>query len=104
MKPGATILDIAAAHGNFTLALAELGYRVTWNDLRAELAEYVQRKHERGAVEYMPGNCFELAPRNSFDCVLFTEVIEHVAHPDEFMIKVARLIASLMGDLGEGVA
>jgi 2-polyprenyl-3-methyl-5-hydroxy-6-metoxy-1,4-benzoquinol methylase len=92
VKPGATILDIAAAQGNFTLALAELGYRVTWNDLRAELAGYVQRKHERGAVEYMPGNAFELAPSNSFDCVLFTEVIEHVAHPDEFMINVARMM------------
>jgi hypothetical protein len=48
--PGATILDLAAAQENFTLALAERGYRVTWNGLRTDLAGYVQKKHERGEV------------------------------------------------------
>lgn len=92
VKPGASILDIAAAQGNFTLALAERGYRVTWNDLRADLAGYVQRKHERGDVTYIVGNAFELTFAEGFDCVLFCEVIEHVAHPDEFMANIARLL------------
>jgi SAM-dependent methyltransferase len=60
IEPGATVLDLAAAQGNFTLALAERGYRVTWNDLRADLAGYVQKKHERGEVAYAAGNAFEL--------------------------------------------
>src|ERR1700732_2675150 len=47
---GARVLDIAAAQGNFSLSLAELGYDVTWNDLRAELAEYVQLKYEFGKI------------------------------------------------------
>lgn len=89
---GSTILDIAAAAGNFSLLLAERGYRVTWNDLRTELADYVQRKHEFGEITYAPGNAFELQFPEQFDCVLFTEVIEHVAHPDEFMANVARLL------------
>jgi 2-polyprenyl-3-methyl-5-hydroxy-6-metoxy-1,4-benzoquinol methylase len=92
IEPGATILDLAAAQGNFTLALAERGYRVTWNDLRADLAGYVQKKHERGEVAYIAGNAFELDFADGFDCVLFCEVIEHVAHPDEFMTNIARLI------------
>jgi 2-polyprenyl-6-hydroxyphenyl methylase/3-demethylubiquinone-9 3-methyltransferase len=92
IKPGATVLDVAAAQGNFTLALAELGYRVTWNDLRADLAGYVQKKYERGEVAYVAGNAFELNFADGFDCVLFCEVIEHVAHPDEFMANIARLV------------
>src|SRR5262245_59953720 len=56
VSPGAKILDIAAAQGNFRLALAERGYQVTWNDLRADLAGYVQRKYERGDVTYVSGN------------------------------------------------
>jgi 2-polyprenyl-6-hydroxyphenyl methylase/3-demethylubiquinone-9 3-methyltransferase len=40
--PGARVLDVAAGQGNATLALAELGYRVTGNDYRAELVPYVQ--------------------------------------------------------------
>lgn len=89
---GGRILDVAAAQGNFTLSLAELGFRVTWNDLRAELIPYVQAKYERGEVHYAPGNVFDLAPDSPFDVVLLTEIIEHVAHPDEFLRKIADLV------------
>lgn len=90
--PPAKVLDIAAAQGNFSLALAELGYDVTWNDLRAELADYVRLKHEKGTIHYAPGNAFELGFRECFDIVLITEVIEHVAHPDQFLVEVARMV------------
>jgi 2-polyprenyl-3-methyl-5-hydroxy-6-metoxy-1,4-benzoquinol methylase len=92
VPPGARILDVAAAQGNFTLALAEQGYRVTWNDLRPELADYVRLKHEFGHVSYAPGNVFELRQDDPFDAALITEVIEHVAHPDEFLSKIAQLV------------
>lgn len=91
-QPGAAILDVAAAQGNFSLLLAERGYDVTWNDLRADLAGYVSLKHEKGALHYAPGNVFDLGFNAEFDVVLITEVIEHVAHPDEFLKKVKRLV------------
>jgi 2-polyprenyl-3-methyl-5-hydroxy-6-metoxy-1,4-benzoquinol methylase len=92
LSPGARVLDVAAAQGNFSLALAELGFDVTWNDLRAELADYVRLKHERGKIEFAAGNAFELAFPSLFDAVLITEIIEHVAHPDDFLIKAAALV------------
>jgi len=94
LPPGARILDVAAAQGNFSLALAELGFDVTWNDLRAELADYVRLKHERGKIEFAAGNAFELAFPSLFDAVLITEIIEHVAHPDDFLAKAAALVRS----------
>ena len=63
LAPGVRVLDVAAAQGNFSLTLAEMGYRVTWNDIREELAGYVQLKHERGEIEYAPGNVFDLPAR-----------------------------------------
>jgi 2-polyprenyl-6-hydroxyphenyl methylase/3-demethylubiquinone-9 3-methyltransferase len=92
LAPGASVLDVAAAQGNFSLALAELGFDVTWNDLRAELADYVRLKHERGTIRYAAGNAFELAFPSPFDAVLITEIIEHVAHPDDFLAKAAALV------------
>ena len=89
---GASILDIAAAQGNFSLTLAELGFDVTWNDLRPELADYVRLKYERGKICYAAGNAFELSFPSPFDAVLITEVIEHVAHPDDFLAKAAALV------------
>jgi 2-polyprenyl-3-methyl-5-hydroxy-6-metoxy-1,4-benzoquinol methylase len=92
LPPGATVLDIAAAQGNFSLRLAELGYLVTWNDLREDLVEYVRLKYERGSITFAPGNAFDLQFPSEFDAVLVTEIIEHVAHPDEFLRKVAKLV------------
>ena len=92
LAPGARVLDIAAAQGNFSLALAELGYQVTWNDFREELADYVRLKQERGQIEFAPGNIFDLQFPARFDAVLITEVIEHVAHPDQFLAKAAALV------------
>ena len=92
MAPGSRILDVAAAQGNFTLALAEIGYEVTWNDFRAELADYVRRKHEHGVVHYVPGNVLELRFPEPFDAVLLGEVIEHVAHPDRFLAKISEFV------------
>jgi 2-polyprenyl-6-hydroxyphenyl methylase/3-demethylubiquinone-9 3-methyltransferase len=89
---GSRVLDIAAAQGNFTLALAERGYEVTWNDFRGELADYVRAKHERGTVHYAPGNALELRFERPFDAVLLGEVIEHVAHPDRFLAHVATFV------------
>lgn len=92
LPEGASILDLAAAQGNFSLSLAELGFEVTWNDLREDLADYVRLKHEKGVVHYAPGNAFDLGFKDKFDCVLITEIIEHVAHPDEFLKKTAVMV------------
>ena len=93
--PPARVLDLAAAQGNFSLALAELGYHVVWNDLRAELADYVRQKYEFGSLQYLPGNIFELPAEDigTFDVVLAAEVLEHVAHPDEFVRKLKSLLS-----------
>lgn len=92
LAPSSTILDVAAAQGNFTLYLAEKGYRVIWNDLRNELQGYVQLKWEKGIVEYQPGNAFELDGFEKVDAVIITEIIEHVAHPDQFLLQVKELV------------
>lgn len=92
LPKGSRILDVAAAQGNFSLRLAELGYRVTWNDLRAELADYVRLKQGDYALEFQPGNAFEIKFPELFDCVIITEIIEHVAHPDRFLVQVANLV------------
>lgn len=91
-KPGAKILDVAAAQGNFSLLLAEMGYDVTWNYLRGELIDYVKLKCEYGKITYAQGDIFTLNFDAQFDVVLIAEVIEHVAHPDDFLRKIAQML------------
>lgn len=94
--PPARILEVGGAGGNFTLPLAEAGYRVVWNDLRDELIPLVRAKWERGAVEFLPANIFELEPARlgPVAAILATEVIEHCAHPDAFLARLASLLPS----------
>lgn len=93
--PPARVLDLAAAQGNFSIALASMGYQVTWNDLRADLEPYVRLKApSTTAIDCLVGNIFELGcpKEGQYDLVLATEVIEHVAHPDQFLAKLAQLV------------
>lgn len=89
--PPGRLLDVAAAQGNFSILLAEMGYQVTWNDLRSSMIPYVQLKNEQ-PMEFRPGNVFDLDFVDFFDVVLITEVIEHVAHPDQFLQKVRSMV------------
>jgi 2-polyprenyl-3-methyl-5-hydroxy-6-metoxy-1,4-benzoquinol methylase len=92
--PGGSILDIAGASGNFTLPLAEQGFHVTWNDLIPEMIGLVQRKYESGSIEFCPGNIFDLSNEwiGGFDSILATEVIEHMAHPDELLACAQKML------------
>lgn len=91
--PGCRVLDAAAGQGNLSLRLAEGGYHVTWNDIREDLAEYVARKHEFGTIEYLPGNLLELEQNGPWDVVVAAEVLEHVAHPDQVLAALGRLLS-----------
>jgi len=93
--PGARVLDLAAAQGNLSIVLAELGYRVTWNDLREDLIGYVKLKTDRSDIDFLPGNLFDLPPERvgRFDAIVATEIIEHVAHPDAFLRQLAGLLS-----------
>ena len=48
-------------------------------------------KERCGRVGYGAGEAVKLEVREPFDLVIITEIIEHVAHPDEFLAQVARL-------------
>ena len=91
---GRRVLDVGCAQGNFSLALAEGGYRVTALDLQPAFLQYLRMKQETGVIACVNAS-LELLPFRpaSFDVVLLGEVIEHVAHPDRLLASARELLS-----------
>ena len=69
-----------------------MGHAVTWNDIRSELSDYVKLKAENSKIEFMPGNILQQDGKAEFDAVAAFEVIEHTAHPDQFLKHLTSFI------------
>jgi len=90
LKP-ASVLELAAGGGLLGAALYEPGRRVVVNDLRpVETRCWRDGEH----LEVAEGNLFDLDPNElgQFDLVVACEVIEHVAHGDQFVAKLKQFV------------
>ena len=73
LKPGAKILEIGAATGRYSIALAKMGYNVTAVDLTPKYVEIMKRKsHRLKNFRCMVADALDLGmfSDNSFDMVL----------------------------------
>lgn len=91
-----SVLEIAAGDAALCACLASEGCRVTANDLRQEHLEMAVRNFENGGdIKLQPGNLFDLDPAvvGVHDLVIACEIVEHVAHTDEFLKQLRRFVA-----------
>jgi 2-polyprenyl-6-hydroxyphenyl methylase/3-demethylubiquinone-9 3-methyltransferase len=88
------IIDIGCAQGNFSLTLAEQGYRVFAVDLQLSFLRYLRLKYEHGELYCINATLEALPFRDTFDIVLLGEVIEHVANPDVLLKIIGKLMTS----------
>ncbi len=109
LRPGARILDAGCGTGQYAIAFAERGYRVTAIDLAPEMIERARRRaDERGVrVEWRTGDISQLSdPLAVYDAIHARVVLHFV--PDvastlrEFrrvLVPGGRLFASVPGAL-----
>lgn len=89
------VLEVAAGGGGLSATLAASGCEVVANDLRAELLRGALAEYTTGdSVNVVEGNLFDLSPRllGKFDLAIACEVIEHVAHPDQFLAHLRQFL------------
>lgn len=87
------ILDLGCAQGNFSLTLAERGFRVVAADLQLPFLRYMKLKYEYGDLFCVNASVEALPFRSAFEVILLGEVIEHVAHPETLLETVRALMA-----------
>jgi 2-polyprenyl-6-hydroxyphenyl methylase/3-demethylubiquinone-9 3-methyltransferase len=87
------VLDVGCAQGNFSLTLAEQGFRVFAVDLQLSFLRYVRLKYDSGDLYRINATLEALPFRGTFDMILLADVIEHVAYPDILLQSMSRLLA-----------
>ena len=81
----ARVLDVGCAQGSVSIALGELGYQVTGNDIRDYYLSYAKLRDDRNVVNFICANFLDFSPDEQFDAVVFTEVIEHIVDHRVFL-------------------
>jgi 2-polyprenyl-3-methyl-5-hydroxy-6-metoxy-1,4-benzoquinol methylase len=76
-----TVLDIGCAQGTLALLLAEDGRRVTAVDIRPAFLEYAKTRYERGDIQFIAANAFDIPELGPFDLVFANQIIEHLVYP-----------------------
>ncbi|MFZ5765122.1 MAG: class I SAM-dependent methyltransferase [Thermodesulfobacteriota bacterium] len=89
VRPGARVLDVGCSSGYLASLLRdEFSCRVTGIELDAEAAAKAAAVCDRvvvGDVEELPGSLFA---DNSFDIIIFADVLEHLRDPRAVLAKV----------------
>lgn len=88
-----SILEVAAGGGFNGICLYENGKRVVLNDMRF-LEQEIKQWPNSDKIETKSGNLFDLKPEEmgKFDLVLACEVIEHVAHGEDFVRHLKKFL------------
>jgi len=91
------VLELAAGNGALSACLAACGIDVAVNDLRAEiLKSAIADFTSEDRISLLPGNLFDLDPQEAglFDLIIASEVLEHLAHTDDFLRHLKRFLTS----------
>jgi SAM-dependent methyltransferase len=85
------ILEVGSGLGYLTYSLNKAGYSTTGLDLSEEAVEKARQKYGNF---YEAGDLFKVAEtrKGTYNCVIMTELIEHVENPKSFIVAALSLL------------
>lgn len=89
VKPGSSVLDLAAGSGAMSLRLKDNGFRVTSSDIVGEKF----RLHD--CIDFFTCDLnkeFSKKIDKKFDCIVATELIEHLENPFNFIRESTKIL------------
>jgi SAM-dependent methyltransferase len=91
VQPDADLLEIGCGHGEVLLEARKRGFRVSGIEVSAHAAAIANRCLGAQAVSVGTIETLPLA-RDHFGAVLAADVIEHVRHPEDWLLRIHELL------------
>ena len=91
-RPGATLLDIGCATGEYLAWLREIGWKATGIEMDAGAAAYARENFGLDVVTGTAEEAILSFPGESFDVVTMWHVLEHLANPRAVLEQVRRVL------------
>lgn len=86
------ILDVGCGNGNISLPLASLGFQVLGIDLDRKSIENVKRRNKFKNAQFEVKNIKDISEKEKFDCIIASEVIEHITNPLQFLNFLKKIL------------
>lgn len=83
------LLDIGSGSGNFLARMKEIGWNVKGIELNEKAREASSSKF---GVEVLPPGQISFFDSESFDCITFWHVLEHLSDPEQYLKNSMRLL------------
>lgn len=95
-----TILDVGCSQGIVSLLLAKQGKEVIGIDIQPEAIEYAEQLQKTNYsecscnVKFVCSDVLDMFFEHQFDCIIFTEILEHLETPREILKKLASILST----------
>lgn len=96
IKPGEKVLDIGCGASQYTKRLAEKGVKVTGIDRDSKLIEKIKSNNKHPNLTYKTLNILKEIPKEKFDTVICSHIIEHLDDPIVLLKKLHKITNKLI--------
>lgn len=96
ITPDNKVLDIGCGNGYVASRVAEKAKLVAAIDISKKNIEYAKRKFSRKNISFFIGDATSYNFKEKFDCVILSNVLEHIRERHLFLIKIKQLAPKIL--------
>jgi len=90
---GKKVLDVACGSGYGSAILKEAGAaKVIGLDISSDTIKYASAHFQNRGIEFVVENAEDLSSYRDFDVIVSFETIEHLQHPETFLLEITRAL------------